>query len=161
MKLFYFLSINLFFASMLQAQLSEHVIGLDYDGKPSFATKQIDSRYLGTYMLDKGNLAHQFMLNMNESGGHLLYRNTNIGQGNGWNTENRQEIEWAFLSTKDGTPLILKMQEYEDGKMSTYSTMVFLYRIVGETVYQSKMLILKNSSLYMDEAPKMNMVVSQ
>lgn len=142
----------------LGAQNAADVFPLEYDGEAAFASKRIETRYMGEYIHDKGKTAHQFFIKIDKEESYVLQKTEDA---NSWDVSKRKEIEWAFLSDAEGKPLVLKMQEYADGQMQNFPAMVFLYREVGTEDYSSKMLSLRNGNLFLDEAPKQSSVAAQ
>lgn len=150
--------LTLLFLSLQVVGQSEEVFVVEYDGESTFATRNIETRYQGEYVLDKGKAHQHFILKIDPNDGYMMNRSTSEQQ---WDNSSRKEIECAFICSKDGKPAVIKMQEFSDGEMKTYPAMIFLFKTAEEKTYQSKILSLRNGSLYLDEAQKMEAVAAQ
>ncbi len=141
----------------LIGQASE-VFQLQYEGETAYATQQVDARYLGEYIQNKGLTSQHFLIKISSKESYLLTKNA---EASAWDLESRQELRWGILCNEEGEPLVYKLQEFADGKMQQYPAMVFVYKNSTATGYDSKMLSLRNGSLYLDEAPKVEAIAAQ
>jgi hypothetical protein len=158
MQIVYTLLISCFILGQTYAQPSQEIFQLEYEGEQTYASSQVEDRYLGEYIQSKGNSQQQFYIKISAGESYLLTKTEEDGS---WDLESRQELEWGFISNAEGKPIVLKFQEFSDGAMHTYPAMIFVYKTSGEQGYSSKMLSLRNGALFLDEAPKVNAVAAQ
>jgi hypothetical protein len=145
----------------LQAQNTETLVTIEYDGSTTYATNKIEPRFMGEYVFDKGKSEQHFILKIDASAGTVTTRNKDpFAKDAYWDANNKKRIEWLFLSDANGKPVVMKVQEFSDGEMKNYPAMVFLYRYEGETIYHTKMLTQRDGNLFLDEAVKQNNVAS-
>ena len=123
---------------------------MQFEGEEVQATQNIDSKYLGAYLQDKGSRKYQYNLQKN---GSFYLEQTN----NDWNTANQKPIEWGVLVNGNEIAKAFVTVDVE-GVAKKYEATIIIIRNATTSEYSYYNLYERDGSIYLDEAVKVSEV---
>ena len=146
---FYTIILALFASSSLFAQDELNVFPMVLEGESVLATQDIDERYLGTYLKDKGSKQFQYNLQNNDASYYLAQ------QDGAWAPDNKNNIRWGVL-VKNEVVSYVDLTEFNGDEMMTYEAMILIVHNQDTDKYTYMNLYEKNGNIYLDHAKKID-----